>query len=203
MKLASIALGASLALGAQPAMALVVGYTLEIGTNTNLPGFTLTNTSDTAQITGFRFTVGQADGYNFDYVSSFSYSPVASHLATIDVGDTANGGARTDEFVLSFTGFDPLEEFSMVADVDPDSFNDTVNYNTVFWNNAGSVNATMEVTFSTGQVLSQTAPDPVSVTPSYTFSQSSAASAVPIPATLPMLGAGLALGGLLLRRRRG
>lgn len=202
MKFASLALGASLALAAQPAMALEIGYTLVINGSTNVPTFTLTNDSDAARITGFRFTVGQADGFNFDYVGSFSYTPVASFTAAVDVGDTANGGARSDAFVISFVGFDPLETFAMVADVDEDSNNSTENYNSVFWNNAGEVNSLMEVTFSTGAVLSQVAPDPETTTPIYTFSQTSA-TAVPVPAALPLLGGGLAVGGLLMRRRRG
>ncbi|MDF2234934.1 VPLPA-CTERM sorting domain-containing protein [Albimonas sp. CAU 1670] len=200
MKLASLALAASVAVVAQPALALDVGYTLVISGNTNVPDFQLTNDSDAAQITRFRFTIGDVS-YNFDYVANFSYTPPGGFSASIITGDINNSGVRTDEFELGYVGFDPTETFRMQTDVDPDSGNLTVNFNSIFWNNGEADSSFMEVTFSTGEVLSQFAGDQT-VASSYTFQQSST-SAVPVPAALPLLGGGLAVAGLLLRRARG
>ena len=191
------ALGLVLATAA-PAAALSTGYTLEIDGNTNVPVVQVTNTSTSALLNSFGLTIGDT-AYNFDYAGSIG-ADVGTIGFTLVTGDTANGGARTALLQFTLTGFDPGEVFGFETDIDPDNTNTIVDFRDVFFNNGTAPNAVFSVGFSDGTTFALTLPDDVEKS-SYTFSES--VSDVPLPAALPLLGAGLAGLGFVARRRRG
>lgn len=198
-RLATAVLAAGTALAAAPAFALpaTAAFDFDISGDANVPTMTLTNTSSAGvELTSFRFFIGDS-GYNIDEVYTIS---APGMTAVLTEGDAAQGGARPDAFTIAFTGFEPGESASWDVDVDVDSANTVEDYRTVFFNNGdGSGNATLAAAFSTGNVLNFTLPDFDPAPASYSFAVSS--SPVPLPAALPLLGAGLAALGVAARRR--
>ena len=154
-----------------------VAYTLEIGGNTNVPTFSLTNGSSeasAAEITSLLFTIGDTS-LNFDYASGFVANGVSF---TLQDPDTANSGVRSDQIALDFTaGFARGTVFQFQADVDPDSSDQVRDYRNTFFNNDTAPNSQITVGFSDGTVLTTTLPDdPVfdTVDNVYRFSQQTA-----------------------------
>lgn len=190
---AAIAAGAIAGMS-QAANATAIGYSLTISGNVNVPTYTLTNTSITALITSFSFTVGHS-GRNFDYVQAI-VAP-AGGTANLIVGDTSNGGTRTTSFQIDYTGFDPSEFASNNTDVD--TGNVALDYRNTFFNNGSEPNSVISVDFSTGQTLSQTVADQQTGQSSYTFTQR--ASVVPVPAALPLMAGAIGVLGFAGWRR--
>lgn len=179
---------AAVMVASNSSQAALIGYTLVIDGNVNVPTYTLTNDSAAAQITSFSFTVGHS-GRNFDYVQAIT-AP-AGGTANLIIGDTANSGARTTSFQIDYTGFDPGEFASNNTDVDIGNI--TLDYRNTFFNNGAEPNSVITVDFSDGQTLSQTVADQTAGQSSYTFSQS--ANPVPVPAALPLLAGAVGLLG--------
>jgi hypothetical protein len=191
-----------LAAASLPASAATVGYSITIGTGGALngtfdyPAFTLTNLSDPGtSISSINFTIGDPT-FNFDRVTN-SIAPAGGTMVRT-IGDNANGGPRTDLFAFDFSGFDAGDFATWRAEIDPDSFNAARDFRSVFFNNGGIVvpNSLVSVLFSDGFMLDLTLVDTGSAS-SYTFSAShETVSAVPIPATLPLLAGAFGLLGL-------
>ncbi|WP_425404390.1 VPLPA-CTERM sorting domain-containing protein [Hwanghaeella sp.] len=200
--LAALTLGAMASLPAQAAVVTPpLGFDLTLSGNTNVPTFTLVNTSAAGQqLTGFTFTIGNVSRH-FDFVNSLS-NP-AGGTSTLNSPDSVDNGARSDTIDLTFTGFDAGESVSFAADVDLDpSFNSTQDYRNVFFNNGTALNSVATAFFAFGTSVSLTLPDNPVNQSSYSFSASNGVSAVPLPAALPLLVAGLAGLGILSRRRK-
>jgi len=140
------------------------------------PLFKLTNDPlSVADITHFRLAIGNLN-YNFDTaVVSTSGSVVTDVGVTpsLNSPDTVQGNTRNDIVDYDLTGLTAGSQFAFSTDVDPDGLSfPLLGFESVFWNNGGS-NATITVTFATGQKLVLETPDQGSDAPtSYTFSQS-------------------------------
>lgn len=184
------------------------------------PNFLLSNTSDAGvDITHFNMTIGD-ENYNFDRFytdSNVGYStpstPAGGSAPTFNL-DTDNGGLNYTEVDIDYNGFAAGTASSFRIEFDPNSGDATVNPRTILFNNGLSIaNSVITILFmynGTEGKIEYTMPD---VTGSgatasvYNFSSSiefqvSAVSAVPLPASLPLFGAGLAVLGLASWRRK-
>lgn len=170
------------------------GFDLSLAGNTNVPVFTLSNTSDPAiQLLQFTFTIGDTTRH-FDFVDALT-SP-AGGTATLNTPDSINNGLRNDVIDITFTGFDTGESVSFEADIDVDPSSNVVqDFRTVFFNNGTALNSVATAFFSNGSSLALTLPDNP---PNFQYS----ISAVPLPAALPLFAIGLAGMGILARRRK-
>ena len=196
-------LGALIAAGilaSTSAGAVSIGYRLVIdGSGANgfdSPTLTLTNQSDTASIINMMLTIGQIN-FNFDFASNIT-GPTGGGV-TFNMPDLVNGGGRSNVIDADFTGFTPSNEVSFSVDIDSDSGDSTVDFRSILFNNPGSQNSMLFVSFSGGSYLTTVLPD-AGGTPSsiYTFlgSQELASTgpggfAVPVPASVALLAAGL------------
>ena len=159
------------------------GYELEISPNPidvwewHLPIFTLTNTStnDWADITSFKFTIGDTI-FNFDHLGDGVVVPTGLFTNDLNgdgsfsnsVPDNQNNALRSDFIYYEFSGFDKGDVFTFMSDVDYNSLNTGEDFRTIFWDNGEALNSAITVTF------------------------------IPEPATLSLLG----LGSLVLLRKR-
>lgn len=158
VRIASLALIAGMA-GALPARAAIIGFELELNGDINAPTFALTNTSDSALIDNFQFTIGDTTR-NFDAVGD-----AANNFATLLRDGTVagaslvtpdanfSGGVRSDFLEIAFASFLPGILVSFEADVDADSINTGENFQTVFFNNGAALNSVASVLFSTGDLI--------------------------------------------------
>lgn len=213
------------ALTATGATASTVGFDLTIEGNWNTPFITVENTSTSGvMIDSFSISIGDTSR-NFDWARN-KKAPVEDQplvapdggtvSAAPDIGD--NAGTNFDVLEFSFTGFDTGESFKFITDIDLDTdagawlfFNETL------FNNGTGVNSVAEVIFSNDQVLSFTLPDVAgprnySTERPYIFEvtaplqrspgrQAQQANPVPLPASAPLILAGIAAIGLLRRRK--
>lgn len=196
--------------GARPAAAQTVGYTVQItneGTATiDAPSFRVTNNSTTHAITRFEVTIGDT-AYNFDRAFEESGDPGVT--ATLLMPDTGHGLERDDNVAyIDFSGFDPGKMFRFRGEIDRDDPldpNQATDFRQVLFNNGAAENSVITVFFSSGQSLSLTLPESPAHDPgnsgTYTFSQSAPVTAVPEPASALLFLPGLAVVGLLKRRK--
>lgn len=188
---------ATLLIGLTPigAQAALIGFQFDIfpqgaaGTNFNTPHVTLTNLSDTAQVSRLQFTIGNT-AYNFHVAGSSSVAPSPFSGGTMTSNMTTN---RVDVFDVSFLGFDPGMTYATRVDLDRDNANSTEDFRTVMFNNGAADNATVSVWFSTGNMLSamfDESPVPLSGNV-YRLIATQSGMQIPEPATLALLGLGL------------
>lgn len=196
---AALTFGSIVAAPAQAAtVPTTLGFDLSFAGNTNVPTFTLVNTSDAGnELVQFTFTIGNTTRH-FDFVSPLS-NP-AGGTSTLNTPDTVNDGVRSDTISINFTGFDAGESISFAADIDVDPTSNVVqDFRNVFFNNGSALNSVATAFYAVGESVSFTLPDNPQ---SLQFSASTTINAVPLPAALPMLAAGLVGLGLLARRRK-
>lgn len=162
----------------------------------NVPDLTLENTSDVmtgAQISDFSLTIGNT-AFNFDFVrGENAFTDTADTLTFTRIsGDLNNDNSGVDLLDYDFAGFDIGDVFQFEVDIDPDSGAAVQDYREVLF-----PEALLTVTFSTGDILSQTLNPANTDLNGYTFTQ---ALEVPEPATIALFGA-FALAGAGMRRR--
>lgn len=147
------AVGAMLAIavagGLGTAEAAPFHYQFKISGDPNEPSFTVTNLSDSASLIGLSFTIGDTTR-NWDSIHSFTMSNVAGAplAASLESPDQTNGGVRSDEIRMGFTGFDRADSFTFTGDIDLDNSDTAEDYRTVLFSNGPGGNAVLNVTFS-------------------------------------------------------
>jgi hypothetical protein len=177
-----------------------VSFDLQIA-NRSTAIFRLTNTSSSAQITGFSATIGDTSK-NFDLVSNVgAFTDTGATLAwTLINPDMQQDNVRSDIVDWSFTGFDPGDRFDFNADIDDDTLGNTNElFDQVLFNNGALPNSVISVQFTDGGVVgsvNMTLPD---VTPTQTRYDFSATGHIPEPATLFLVATGIA--GIAAQRR--
>jgi len=193
-RIASLAVLAGVAT-ALPANAETIGFQLELSGSNNVPTFGLTNTSDTALIEAFEFTIGDITR-NFDAVTGLGDEPGKGVTPVLNSPDSNDGGGvRSDILDIGFNGFLPGILADFFVDVDRDSSNTVENFQTVFFNNGDAMNSIASVLFSTGDRLDLTLTDELAQSP-FIFTASSDGNQEPPPIPVPA-GVWLFLGGLL------
>jgi hypothetical protein len=197
-------------LSAGAASAATTGFDLTISHHSNGPVFRVTNTSVSALLTRFTFTVGDADTYNFDRLFFTNPNSLGDGGSQTSVGiDTdVNGGLRADLIDVRFTGFDPGEFSKWETDLDRDpDRNVPADYRVIFGNNGDAPNSVGTAFFDDGSIATVGFPDVNQY--DYAFSAMgvspalAATAAVPLPAGLPLLAGAMGVAGLVLRRRAG
>lgn len=211
------AAGVGLALaaaGASQAGTVEAGWTLDLGPDRDTPGMTLANDSDAGvDLTALSLTIGDTSkGYDFVFIDSnppggtAALSPTAKPTLAVDDDVTA------DAIELDFTGFSAGESAEWTTDIDANGGVETnEDYAAVLFDNGAPSNAVVEATFRSAlfannpdRTVSLTLPDFQDETPvAFEFAAAETYQAVPVPAALPLLGAGLVALGFLSRRRGG
>ncbi len=197
--LGALSLGVIMSSSAQAAVVpTTLGFDLSFAGNTNVPTFTLTNTSDPGNaLVNFTFTIGD-ESRHFDFVQNL-LDPVGG-VSTLISPDDVNNGTRSDVIEIDFTSFDAGEFVSFESDIDVDPNSNVVqDFRNVFFNNGNALNSVATALFSTGDIVSFTLPDNPQ---NLNFSASTTINAVPLPAALPLFAVGLAGLGVLARRRK-
>lgn len=185
---------AAVCAGASAASAAPVGFDLTISGDATMAvreSYALTNNSVSAFITSI--TIGITGGsHGFDCVFDLSSGNGASNGTD---GDCFNGNLFPT-FTISYSDFDPSEQSTWTADIDPNSSPD--DWRLVL------ANGTVDVAFSDGQTLSGVFAPLVSgqITDTTLFSFSM--STIPVPAALPLLAGGIGSFAFFgWRRKRG
>lgn len=200
---------AAFAFAASAASAATIGFDFSVSGDTDAPTFAVTNTSDTAQLIFTSLDIGD-NAFNFDDVQNVT-GP-AGGAANIVFGDTVNDGSGVDLIAFTFADFDPGETVSWQSDLDADGGDSIVDYrNTLFNNGAAINNALFVAVFNTGDALRVEFPDLLAIHDEYTYKVTLdtvtgvldvKVAPVPLPAGLPLLGAGLLAIGALRSRRK-
>lgn len=206
MKFVTLVTAALLAAGG--ANAATTGFSLTFGdpaetpsrTDINVPEVFLTNTGDMGNILKFTLSLGDTTR-NFDFGRGYRETGSYTFLRDPNL-DRVSGGLRADSLSYSFTDFGAGEVFRFKFDIDIDTANTFEDYRLSLLD-GGSI----FVEYEDGVVPTQFVPfSTISSTQnSYTFAASDTAamsmpSAVPLPAGLPLLLAGL--GSLAFLRRK-
>jgi hypothetical protein len=189
-----IILASALAAVSTCAVAITVSFDLQIA-NPSTAIFRLTNTSSSAEITGFSATIGDTTK-NFDLVNNIAaYTDTGSTLAwTLNSPDLLQDNVRSDVVDWTLTGFDPGDRFDFNVDIDDDMLGNTNEvFNQVFFNNGMSPNSVITVWFTDGGAtgsISMTLPD--DSTPNKARYDYSGTGQIPEPPTLLLLAIGMA-----------
>lgn len=200
-----IILAAAITAGSSSAYAtpIPVSFDLQLA-NPSVGIFRLTNTSPSAEITGFSATIGDASK-NFDLVNNINaFTDPGFDLAwTLNSPDMLQDNIRSDVVNWSLTGFDPGDRFDFNVDIDDDVLGNTSElFDQVLFNNGASPNSVITVWFADGGItgsVSMTLPDVAPTSARYDYS---AAGQIPEPATLFLVALGMAGIGLRGRRRK-
>ena len=151
-----------------------IGYKLQLSVaGNNFPQFTLTNTSTQADITGFTFSLGDAN-YNFDFIRNIVSNGISFTLDGVETSQAGgNNGLRSTSLPFTFSGFNPSKSYAFEADIDQGAFNNNIDFQGVFFNNGETPNASITVNFSDGTSLSTTLPETpvIDSAGNYTFEQ--------------------------------
>jgi hypothetical protein len=172
--------------------ASVIGYSLSVGPGgggNNTPRLILTNTSDSAGISRFVFTIGDSD-YNFDIVAPVGGETTPGVAPTLVTPDGVNDGIRSQFLEVSFTGLVPTRQASFATDVDAGTSNITLDFTTIFFNNGALPNASVLVEFGSAGSLSMVLPDGSAPGSLFTFAQT---TDVPEPSTATLFVVACAL----------
>jgi hypothetical protein len=191
-----IAKTVALSLLASATSAATVGFEFSLAGDADAPTLTITNTSDTADLVFLTVHIGDTT-HMFDAITNLT-NPTGG-VSTLILGDAADNGSGTDMLGIAFSGFGVGESVSFDAEIDPDTGNASVDYASVLFNNGGIDNALFVASFSTGEALRYEVPDfaqnseySVDLTLDVNSGNITAVLApVPVPAGLPLLGAGL------------
>lgn len=120
--------------GGPHAAAAAPAWTLTIGpgdmqNNFNVPKFSLGNGSTGSEaIRSFTLTIGDAEGFFFDFVADLSSRPAGREAnvateatvgASLTAGDRGNDGRGVSVIEWAFDHFDPGELLMFEADIDP------------------------------------------------------------------------------------
>ena len=190
-----VAVAAFGAASSASASAVPTVLSLEIFGDADIPTFQITNLTPDVGLIFFSVFIGDRS-YNFDFASNAAVvvDTGATMLNELKVPFEINGGFRADFTTWHFLGFDTDDVFRFDVDIDPDSFDDTVDYRTIMFNNGTIRNAAVLARFTNGDRLLAALPDH-GIRSSYSFR-------IPEPATLALFGFGLAGLGVMARRRR-
>lgn len=199
---------AAFALLAGSASASTVGFTFEISGDTDAPTFAVTNTSASANLVFLSLHIGYMS-HNFDDVQGLT-SPTGG-TSTIILGDTVNDGSGQDLLGFSFSSFSVGDTVSWSSDIDADGGDSITDYRSVLFNNGAANNALFVAVYDTGEALRLDIPDLPGIHEVYTYGATLdtatgdvnvVVAPIPLPASVPLLGAGLlALGALRARRK--
>ena len=179
------------------AYAATTGVKATFSGSTNVPTLLLENTGDLGDITSFSILVGLAGTHGIDGWAN----PVlgAGIVPTYNPNDFNLGqGGQYDIVSITFTGFTPGKAFAVDFDVDLNASNTNEDYRTdVLPGGLLTVGFSGGLTTEFGFDLT-----PTSTTQSSYEYANSIASAVPLPAGLPLMLAALGGMALLARRKR-
>ncbi len=199
MKLTALTAAAIISAGA--ASASTTGFMLDFSGSVNTPTLALSNTGDLGDITGFTLSLGDTSR-NFDSASNAG-ATTGTFTFTLDssLDTNSSGGLRADSVAFTFGGFNPGEVFGFRTDVDIDNRNSRESYiNSVL--NGGSIVVNFAGGLTDSLFVDLTRPDGEAVQPSYSYTAVvKGPAAVPLPAGLPLLLAGLGALGIARRKR--
>lgn len=199
---------AAFALAAGTASATTIGFDFKVSGDIDTPTFSVTNTSASANLVFMSLDIGDI-AYNFDDVQGLT-GPTGG-FSTLVLGDTVNDGAGADLIAFSFANFNPGNSVSWSSDIDLDGGNSDTDFRNVLFNNGAQNNALFVAFFDSGDALRIELPDLPAVTTNYGYSATLDTTTgdveitiapVPLPAGLPLLGAGLLAFGALRSRRK-
>ena len=137
--------------------------------NFNVPRFTLLNTSTASEeIVGFSITIGDSDGYFFDFVAGPDSAPMGelAHFsseiqtgALLVTGDRINDRSGGDLIAWTFNDFQVSEALVFQVDVDPTSAllggHQSADARFAFANNGASANSIVRIRFSNGAIATR------------------------------------------------
>lgn len=206
----SAGLGVALALLTAPAASAAPALSFIVDGDTFFESYVLSNTSTAGEtLLSFRLDLAGAGGdLCFDVIfegpcnatpnNATPFTPQGTSVADTGLlSSTVDDGGTTLD--LTFGDFDPGEVFEFLIDVDPASDVPVSGSTAAFGDTL--IGATVLAVFSNRQQLSGVL-GPVNDNDDASAFELTGVTEVPLPAGLPLLGAGLAFAGLLGWRRR-